>query len=280
MSGWFTLGAAAIAGGSSLLGGFLGGKKDKKAQREAQAFEAQRIRMMSNDAKLAGIHPLAALGVAQSYQNPAMMIRSDGMANGVSQAGAAAANALNDYGNTKRAAQERELQNKLMIAKQASEARVAESEVARNNAEAYESWRRGMAIGATDHQVRWNAAAELRNPPGGYSNTGDPTQFRAGTAGPTDVKMYDPYSGKEVMRTSMDTPDIDQVAMNWISKGVEWLQANAVDHTPPADELRRSHMNAQTKRAIRVIERRVRYLMKRRGITRREALQLIKERSN
>lgn len=60
------VGASLIGLGGNLLGGLFG----RKQQKDALAFERQRIQMTVNDAKAAGIHPLAALGVSSSYQNP------------------------------------------------------------------------------------------------------------------------------------------------------------------------------------------------------------------
>lgn len=57
---------AAATIGSSILGGIFGNKQQKKSEQ----FERQRIRMIAEDAKAAGIHPLAALGGNAGWQNP------------------------------------------------------------------------------------------------------------------------------------------------------------------------------------------------------------------
>lgn len=179
MAGWFTLGAAAIGAGSGILGGILGGKKEKKQQRAAQAFEAQRIRMMANDAKLAGIHPLAAMGVASSYQNPAMMVSSGGMANGVAQAGRSIADGITDYANIKRESKEKLAQTAMVQRQLDRDDRVAAASIIKMNAEAKEAEARANLAVATQNQMRIDAAAQLRNPPGGYSGTGG--QYRGST---------------------------------------------------------------------------------------------------
>jgi len=48
-----------------LQGIFASGQQHKK-----ETFERQRIQMLAKDARLAGIHPLAAMGAASGYQNP------------------------------------------------------------------------------------------------------------------------------------------------------------------------------------------------------------------
>lgn len=107
MSGLIGMGAASIIGagisaGGGILSGILGNKSSKKQQRAAQAFEAQRIRMMANDAKLAGIHPLAALGVAANYQNPHMGIGDGGFANSIGSAAQSIGSGLTDYAQAKK----------------------------------------------------------------------------------------------------------------------------------------------------------------------------------
>lgn len=179
MAGWFTLGAAAIGAGSSILGGIMGSKSKKKQQAQAQAFEAQRIRMMANDAKLAGIHPLAALGVASSYQNPAMMVSSGGMANGLAQAGRSIADGITDYGNVKRETAARLSQQQVTQRTLDREDRLADASILKMTAESKEAIARANLAIATQNQIRTDAAAQLRNPPGGYSGTGG--QYRGST---------------------------------------------------------------------------------------------------
>lgn len=58
-----------ISAGTSLLGGILGNKKADKQSKMQKTFAQKGIRWRVNDAKAAGLHPLAALGAqTQSYQ--------------------------------------------------------------------------------------------------------------------------------------------------------------------------------------------------------------------
>lgn len=72
---WAPVIAAGISAGSDILGGILGGSSAKKQAKKAAKFakkqfeymkylNANRIRLTVDDAKAAGIHPLAALGAS------------------------------------------------------------------------------------------------------------------------------------------------------------------------------------------------------------------------
>lgn len=78
---WAGIGAAAIMGGSSLLGGILGSKSQSAASRlEAQLareqmdlqkeFAQKSIQWKVADAQKAGLHPLAALGTSSASYSP------------------------------------------------------------------------------------------------------------------------------------------------------------------------------------------------------------------
>lgn len=87
------IGGALIGAGSSLLGGFLNKKFDNSAEIAKQNYEQQKefaqnsIQWRVNDARQAGLHPLAALGTQGSYYTPSAQVGGDNMGQYVAQAG-------------------------------------------------------------------------------------------------------------------------------------------------------------------------------------------------
>lgn len=140
------IGAAAITAGAGLLGGIMGKKSRKKEIAQAQAFEAQRIRMMVRDAKAAGIHPLAAMGVAANYQNPFQGLGPDPMTTGLQAAGEAVGNGLINYAQRKDAKAEAAARDKLATQQLQLNARVANSEIMRNVADAQKAQAEAQAV--------------------------------------------------------------------------------------------------------------------------------------
>lgn len=65
---WSILGSLITAGGA-LLGGILGDKAADKRLQEAQARDDRKIQTLVKDARIAGIHPLAALGSSISLSS-------------------------------------------------------------------------------------------------------------------------------------------------------------------------------------------------------------------
>lgn len=151
MSGIIAAAGSVIGGLLGFGGSLLGSKSSKKQQQAAHHFEAQRIRMMSNDAKLAGIHPLAALGVASAYQNPYQAIPSGGMSQGLGALGQGISQAAVDYGQgqqeAKKAANNDELfglQKKLL------------------QAQVLETTTQATVNEARRHQLQWETANAVK----------------------------------------------------------------------------------------------------------------------
>lgn len=84
------LGAAGIAAGASILGGYLSGKSQEKLagkNRQLQKqFAKEGIRWKVEDARAAGIHPLYALGASTPAFTPDIQSGS-GLGEGIAQAG-------------------------------------------------------------------------------------------------------------------------------------------------------------------------------------------------
>lgn len=78
--------AEAIAAGSSIIGGILGGKEKDKDRKLSKEFAQQGIRWKVEDAKAAGLHPLAALGAQTTSYAPVSAGSSD-LGSGLAQAG-------------------------------------------------------------------------------------------------------------------------------------------------------------------------------------------------
>lgn len=72
MSWWGALVQGAVDAGKMATNYIMSARN----RRKANAWEAQRIRMLVNDARAAGIHPLAAMGAASGYQNPHGLVPS------------------------------------------------------------------------------------------------------------------------------------------------------------------------------------------------------------
>lgn len=158
MSGIVSAAGAVVGGLLGFGGSILGGKSSKSAQKRAHAFEAQRIRMMAKDAKLAGIHPLAALGVASSYQNPVMGVPSSGYAQGLGALGQGLSQAATDYAQGQKSARAEKAEGDLLTYQKAeSKARMAESLA---NAD---------LAAARAHAVRYGVKYAAQNPQAGYS---------------------------------------------------------------------------------------------------------------
>lgn len=95
---------AAIGAGASLLGGALGNKSQKKATQQNIAYQkefAQKgIQWKVEDAKQAGIHPLAALGANTTSYSPSS-VGSNHMANALAKAGQDVSGAVSRTMNSK-----------------------------------------------------------------------------------------------------------------------------------------------------------------------------------
>lgn len=228
------LGGAAISAGGSLLGGFLDNRASKKQLKMAHAFEAQRIRMMANDAKLAGIHPLAALGVAANYQNPVSMVSSGGFGNAVGTAGQHIGQALTDYAqgqkadakaNAAAALAEKQLQLEerrvaVMEANSVTDRLLADTQIKRAQVETA------------------NAARQFN-----YANEGRTTVAPR----PPLVEAYDPRTGRKYMTTPPDAPGIEERGANWWERVVAPNIENYEDlrsdfHRPARESRERRHM--------------------------------------
>lgn len=94
------IGGALIGAGSSLLGGWLNKKYDNSAEIAKQNYQQQKefaqnsIQWRVDDARKAGLHPLAALGAQGSYYTPSAQVGSDNMGQYVAQAGSEIARAM------------------------------------------------------------------------------------------------------------------------------------------------------------------------------------------
>lgn len=115
------IGGALISAGGSLLSGLLGRRSQKKRDRKSHDFERQRIRMIVNDARLAGIHPLAALGHASGASNPYQVGGGDAFAQGLAESANQVGDAISRRGDK---------------AEQKARLEVLKSEAERNKAEA------------------------------------------------------------------------------------------------------------------------------------------------
>lgn len=80
-----------ISAGSSLLGGLFGKSAQEKANKQALKFQKNFIQYRVEDAKKAGIHPLAALGASANYSP----VSTAGFGDSIAQAGAAIGDGLN-----------------------------------------------------------------------------------------------------------------------------------------------------------------------------------------
>lgn len=82
--------SAAIAAGANLLGGFLGSKSSKKAQKRNERlqkeFAQNSIQWRVADAKAAGVHPLYAMGASPVAAQPSY-VGDTNMANALANAG-------------------------------------------------------------------------------------------------------------------------------------------------------------------------------------------------
>lgn len=92
------LGSALIAAGGNILGGILSGNQaDKRADKQAalqKEFAQHGIRWKVEDAKAAGLHPLAALGAQTTSYAPVAVGGSD-LGTGLAQAGQDVSRAIN-----------------------------------------------------------------------------------------------------------------------------------------------------------------------------------------
>lgn len=77
---------ALIAAGSSLIGGIMGSRERAKDRSMQQEFAKQGIQWKVEDAKKAGIHPLAALG-AQTTSYAPVSVGQPSIASGIASAG-------------------------------------------------------------------------------------------------------------------------------------------------------------------------------------------------
>lgn len=83
-----------IGGISSIIGGFQAAKAQKKANQLQEKSMKKGIQWRVNDAKAAGIHPLAALGANVNTLNP---VPVTGLGDGIAAGGAALGNAAKSY---------------------------------------------------------------------------------------------------------------------------------------------------------------------------------------
>lgn len=196
-----------LGGAGGLFGSVFGGGKGswKKQMAAAHAFESQRIRMMAKDAKLAGIHPLAALGVAASYQNPMMAVPSGGFSNAGSKAGSAAQSlgqAMIDFGNAKKS-------KKLEAIAAENALRVADLEERRVRVQEANAATDRMLAEAQLNQMKLESARLAKG--GRY---GSPS----GPALPSMVKYVNPKTGEEHLGTSREVTDLETRAGNWFDR--------------------------------------------------------------
>lgn len=82
---------ALIGGGLSALGTWFGAKERKKERQRQDYYARNRIQITAEDAKKAGIHPLAALGAGAASYTP---VGSGGIEAGLAEAGRAVSKSL------------------------------------------------------------------------------------------------------------------------------------------------------------------------------------------
>lgn len=214
---WQALAAPLIGGIGNIIGGIFGRKSAKKERRRAEAFERQRIQMTAADAKAAGIHPLAALGAATTYQNPYMgagLSQSAGVAEGVSSLFESFGDGLDAHFRTDEAARDREAnaaardaEFKLREREAINNERLTNANIRRMEAEVkmMESEARRVT---RENQMR----ARIQNGP--KTDTTDPKK-----AVDVLVPIRDPVTGTTSLGTPSDAPDIEQMIANQIRLG-------------------------------------------------------------
>ena len=101
--------ASAISAGASLLGGLLGSRSQKSAQRRQNEREDSKYQRAVADSKKAGLHPLFALG-AGGVSAPTSVVGDQSIARGVSSAGRAVGNAYAQYAQDKPTVYQTEMQ--------------------------------------------------------------------------------------------------------------------------------------------------------------------------
>lgn len=85
---------AVIAAGANIIGGILGGQERDKDRQLSKEFAQQGIRWKVEDAKAAGLHPLAALGAQTSSFSP-VSVGTPSLGEGVAGAGQDISRAIN-----------------------------------------------------------------------------------------------------------------------------------------------------------------------------------------
>lgn len=103
------LGGAAIGAIGNIAGGLIGSSKAKKEAAKARDWQERmdntQVQRRVSDAKSAGIHPLAALGMTQSYSSPVGLGGGSALGDGIAAAASGVGNAVSNRGSEKRADQ-------------------------------------------------------------------------------------------------------------------------------------------------------------------------------